>query len=147
MKYQSLQCTYITCYMTCYITHNLVLSNISVSALYLCNMLHNMLPEDPQLRLGNSSRTHVLHAFVCMWTFPEGVGGIYEVMLFTLRPCDDYLCPPTQCGWTFRRVQRYRIPSDALNWSKNGAAAQFLCENCYRIIPHLVCHLPGPYLI
>ena len=28
MKYQPLQCTYITCYITCYITHNLVLSNI-----------------------------------------------------------------------------------------------------------------------
>ena len=36
--------------------------------------------EEPQLRLGNSDRTHVRHAFVPIRTFPGGVIGIHEVM-------------------------------------------------------------------
>ena len=50
-------------------------------------------PEDPQLWLGNSDRTHVRHAFVPLRTFPGGVSGIHEVMLFTLLPCDAALTP------------------------------------------------------
>ena len=58
------------------------------------------LAEDPQLRLENSSRTHVLHAFVGMQTFPEGVCGIHEVMLFTLNPCDAPLWPSDPPMWS-----------------------------------------------
>ena len=56
--------------------------------------------EDPQLRLENSSRTHVLHPFVGMRTFPEGVYGIHEVMRFTLNQCNAPLWPSDPPMWS-----------------------------------------------
>ena len=62
--------------------------------------LHHLTPEDPQLRLENSSRTHVRHAFVGMRTFPEGVCGIHERMRFTLNPCDAPHRPSDPPMWS-----------------------------------------------
>ena len=38
--------------------------------------------EDPQLRLGNWDRTHVLHGLVPMQTYPGVVSGIHKVMIY-----------------------------------------------------------------
>ena len=62
--------------------------------------MSKVLPEDPQLRLENSSRTHVRHAFVGMRTFPEGVCGIHERMRFTLNPCDAPHRPSDPPMWS-----------------------------------------------
>ena len=69
--------------------------------------------EGPQLRLGNSSWTHVLHALVRMRTFPEGISGIHEVMRFNLRPGfalrpSDVVGPSEETGYppTLRTGQK-----------------------------------------
>ena len=70
----------------------------------------------------------MLHAFVCMRTFPEGVGGIYEVMLFTLRPCDAYLSAlrPSDVVGPSEESEGIGYPPTLRTGQKNGAAAQFL---------------------
>ena len=66
----------------------------------------------------------MLHAFVCMRTFPEGVGGIYEVMRFTLRPCDALR--PSDVVGPSEESEGIGYPPTLRTGQKNGAAAQFL---------------------
>ena len=79
---------------------NLNMLQNSERTLYTSAVLHTAVPEDPQLRLENSSRTHVRHAFVGMRTFPEGVCGIHERMRFTLNPCDAPHRPSDPPMWS-----------------------------------------------